>query len=77
MRAEVRRNIWYSVVSRCEDNAKDHAHDYQLLYKRSIWTYLRLKNVAILLALVLAGLAAYGVYLRATDRDRPRITQSY
>jgi len=66
MRPEVKRNINYSMISRCEDNAKDHAHEYRLLYQRSILTYLTLRNLVILLVVIAAaGFAAYGIYQRA------------
>lgn len=65
MRPEVKRNINYSMISRCEDNAKDHAHEYRLLYQRSIRTYLTLRNFIILLVIIMAGFAAYGIYQRA------------
>ena len=64
MRPEVRRNINYAMISRCQDNGKDHASDYHLLYKRSIWTYLNLRNFGITLAFLLSALALYGLFHR-------------
>ena len=64
MRPEVKRNINYAMISRCQDNGKDHASDYHLLYKRSIWTYLNLRNFGCLLLVVLVVFALYGFFHR-------------
>lgn len=65
MRDEVRRNINYSMVSRCQDNGTEHLQDYKFLYPRTIWDRITWKRVGITLAIFLAGGIVYAIIREA------------